>query len=373
MAKKIAFVAADGGAYETLLPVYRVLTREKHEVIWVTEDGTLTLEKLIKKRARKKVFLPQHGHYRISPKDFDVVVAGVSGLGPGIELLYAEQAKVCGIPVVKIVDFWGSGMPHEKGFAPDLLCVLDEGSVDYEERMRGMLRRNIRVTGDPKMDKLTKVNVSPKARSCCRRELLLDTPFIILVGPSSHERVMEFFPDILSALSGTPMILGLLWHPMHKAQTVKRYGYDPEGKEKEVSITVDCYAAVRRHRVLVLADHFLRSRLTLPQLYLAADAVVGSTSTETIVSCYMRRPTLNVIYPGGKNQELLHMREISALPTVQCGAAFLAETKEAVMESIHTLLYSVEEIERQRTAQEQHYRLDGKSTLRVVNAIKELL
>ena len=123
--KKIGLVVTHPGALAALRPVEKVLASKNYQTIWFSQAGEKAAEKLG----------DAYTEYSQEQTDFpamDVLVAGVRGLAPGVELFMAQKAKSLGIPVIKVLDFWGSGMPHEKGFAPDRLCVLDQGSVAYE-------------------------------------------------------------------------------------------------------------------------------------------------------------------------------------------------------------------------------------------------
>ncbi len=390
--KKIVFVAVDGGAYGTLLPVYeRFLSEKYYNVSWVTQEGSKAAGRL-----QGNYDFSCYQKNKIDFSEIALVVAGASGLKAGAELYCAQEAMKQGVPVVKVLDFWGTGQPHEKGFVPDLLCVLDQPSAEYEARMRNMPIRNIRATGDPKMDVLVKVDKSEQASHRNRETLgIKDEYFFVFTGPSSHERVMEVFPAVVEAIKGgrvevlidevshceimpNQVTLGTLWHPSHSGRKEKDGKVIYENKQD-----IDqCYQLLQDARIPFISDADSRTMLSNPEIFVAADLVIGVTSTETVVACYLRKQTLNIIYPGGVNyKDILEPKGMKAIPTVECGAALVAKTPQEVNRIINSLYgdykpatYRFDSyLYPQEKMQEKYYNLDGKNTERVVNAIKEFL
>lgn len=375
MAPVITFVAVDGGACGSLLPVEAYLRRAGHSTRWITEEGSVTAEILQKRGVEVSLYKPGGADF----SQVAAVVAGVTGSkGAGADFFVAKEAEQTRIPVVKVIDSWGCGQPHEKGFAPDRLCVLDQPSVEYEARMRRMPEAHIRVTGDPKMDDLLNIDRSTDARRRARQKLGIgDGILIVFCGPSSHELVMEIFPALVNAVRGgrvkwhanrgasevQPVVIGTLWHPKHA---------------KRSNDIDECYRMLKAASIPFRSDVQLRAALSNAESFVAADLVVGSTSTETVVSCYLGRPTLSAVYPGGKNfNEILAAREMTTLPTVECGAALLAETSEQVSDVINSVFGARapyrDKLNEMELAQTRHCRLDGKNTERVCEAIREVL
>ena len=216
------------------------------------------------------------------------------------------------------------------------------------------------MTGNPDFDDLTKINTSPEAHFKNREKLGIkeNYPFIVFSGPSSHQRVMEVFLAIVKALKGgtvswqhgahtdssdefkdVPVTLGTLWHP--------RYVDNTES-------VMACYNLLDEAKIPYLSDELLRKSMPTPEIYVAADLVVGVTSTETVKSVYLGRPTLNIIYPNGVNfKDILEPRQMSAIPTVESKAAYLAESAYEVESIIHHLFGEKTLIDSKRLAAAQ--------------------
>lgn len=371
--KSVLFTAMDGGGYGSVAAIEAMARNEGIQTGWVVGKDGVAVKKLEKSKRNFFGFESffTEGFIGKSFADVSAVVAGVSSK-PGPDFWLAKQAIDYGIPVVKVLDFWGTGQPHEKSFAPTRLCVLDQPSVSYEARMRGMSSANIRVTGDPKMDALVdvlaKVDRETYYKNRQKLEILDNQIFIAFFGPGSQERSDEIFYPLVDALDESDfaknVVLGVLLHPKSNPENYAGEYYEHLDK---------CGLQCRQ-------DDFVRLLEDISSITIASDLVVGATSTELISSCYLRRPTLNIIFPGGMNVEEFFkprgMEEIT-LPSVECGAALLAKNEDQISEHLNDLFWDWPDSfglqEDLIARQEQHYNLDGKNTERVLTVLKEVL
>lgn len=361
--KSVLFTAMDGGGFGSIAPLEGLVKEFGYETEWVVDEKGVAKTKLQSKNKQFSVYPATAAGF----KNVAAVVAAVSSK-PGADYFLAKEAAIGGIPVVKILDFWGTGQPHEKGFAPDRLCVLDQPSVSYETRMRAMSPENIRVTGDPKMDLLTKVDT--KTYSANRQKLRIEDNqiFIAFFGPGSQSRSDEIFYPFVDALPESDfaedVVMGVMLHPKSNPQNYEDAYYE--------HLTKSGLKYRQDDKMRLLGD---TSNITV-----AADLVVGSTSTELISSCYLRRPTLNIIPLEGANyKEFFEPRNFSelTLPSVECGAALLATDQGQIAEHLNDLFWdwpdSLDVQSDLAGAQEKHYNLDGKNTERAFAALKEVL
>lgn len=351
---KILFVATDGGSYNALLPVVKFMSRKGHETTWVTQSAGVAAGKI-------------NGGYVIENNEQsikniliisnpDVVVSGVGSGRSDLCYHFSRTALGLGIQVVKVLDFWGTGMPHEKGFAPTRLCVLDAESITYEAKMRGMRQEHIVATGAPQFDAL--IDVSPLNIS------KVDRPFIVFIGPASKERVDEILLPLLELgkFLRAPISFGTLWHPRSKSETF-----------------VDNYAKIihKMHNVHWIQDGPLRELGSGNALLASADLVIGATSTELVKACYLRRPTISFVPHNGVNHQLLLERGIDEMPTSACGATLHVGNQDSLNHLLRIFLKHgrewESELRKMLSAQEAFYRLDGKNTQRVCDVIESML
>ncbi len=367
--KSILFTAMDGGGYGSVAAVEAMARSEGISTNWVVGKDGVAIKKLEKSQIDffDSGSFFQEGFVGKSFADVVAVVAGVSSK-PGPDFWIAQKAMERGIPVVKVLDFWGTGQPHEKGFAPTRLCVLDQPSVEYEAKARAMNTADIRVTGDPKMDALMKVDTKAYSLNRQKLEIKDNQIFIAFFGPGSQSRSDEIFYPFANALVNTDfaknIVVGVLLHPKSNPQNYA---------EKYYEFLLHCGLYYRK-------DDGVRLLGDPSNIIVASDLVVGATSTELISSCYLRRPTLNIIFPGGANyKEFFEPRGFAelTLPSVECGAALLATDIEQIIGHLDDLFCDwPDTFELQDdliAAQNKHYNLDGKNTERVFLALKECL
>lgn len=364
--KSVMFTAMDGGGYGSVAAVEAMAKREGIGTEWVVGYEGVAIQKLQKAKSPYRGF-DEVGEAIQVVSDYSAVVAGVSSKR-GPDYILACAAKSIGIPVVKILDFWGTGQPHERGFAPTRLCVLDQPSVAYEANTRVMNPENIRVTGDPKMDALTKVDRQAYSKNRKALGISENQIFIVFFGPGSQTRCDEIFYPFVNALVNADFakdaVLGVLLHPKSNPENYAEAYYE--------------YLA--KHSLLYQKDNQTRFLGDPSNIIVASDLVVGATSTELISSCYLRKPTLNIIFPGGANYkeffEPRGFRELT-LPSVECGAALLAKNPNEIAEHLDDLFWdwpdSLDVQSDLVAAQEQYYNLDGKNTERAFSALKEVL
>lgn len=353
------FCAVDGGAYSALLPVAWCAEAHGHKIVWVTQVDSVAASKVTQGFAIEdssetiEVLL-----YEIKP---DVVVAGVSGNGKDIAFHLPQIAIDRGIKVVKVVDFWNTGMPHERGFASTRLCVLDESSRHTEKSNRNMPASHVVCTGGPQFDALQ--DVRPLSFAAITKNL--GSPFFLLCAPSTKKRVEEIFDLVIPALGlmkGT-IGLGVLWHPKSKNETYVA------GIEKRLGLL---------SHVGYVRDDTLRQMASNDVLLASASLVIGSTSTELLKACYLRVPCLSILPTDGANHEVLQSRGMFTLPTSVVKATWHAETAEEVACYMRFLIdrenkKSQDALALQKHAQMKHYTLDGKNAKRVVDVLESLL
>ena len=266
------------------------------------------------------------------------------------------------IPVAKILDFWGTGMPREKGFSPDRLCVLDEPSRAYEARMRNMLPEHIIATGAPQFDTLLNVRTLPRG-VMAKYGVEKEKPFMLFVAPSSETRVREVLNLLFQVLSDVthPIVLGTLWHPrMEKTDKWSAWLRDQ----------LYCLSHVTH-----IDDEVLRKIGSTDELLATANVVVGSTSTELVKACYLRRPVVSILPQGGINHsEVLLARDIHELPTSACGASLHTENFSQLFDCYFDFREGgvrwVRRSQAMLEAQKANYRLDGKNTKRAVSVVE---
>ena len=369
--KSVLFTAMDGGGYGSVAAVEAMARERGIPIHWVVGEQGVAITKLQKAEREFLNFegFMLEGFIGRNFLNVDAVVAGVSSK-PGPDFWIAKEAMSRGIPVVKVLDFWGTGQPHEKGFAPTRLCVLDKPSVKYEAQARVMGIADIRVTGDPKMDALTKVDTKAYSKNREALEIKDNEIFIVFFGPGSQSRSDEIFYPFANALSelnssiSANMVLGVLLHPKSNPQNYAETYYEYLNKQG----------------LFFKKDDGVRLLGDTSNVIVASDLVVGATSTELISSCYLRRPTLNIIFPGGANyEEFFKPRGFSELilPSVECGAALLATDIDDIDGYLEDLFWdwpdTFELQDDLLAAQEKNYNLDGKNTERAFNALKEVL
>lgn len=356
---RILFCAVDGGAFNALLPVAALCTSQGYEVVWVTEvnkvaatlvtDGYFIEDFPDTMRALLRALKP------------DVVVAGVSGNGEDIALHLPQIAQDMGIPVVKVIDFWNTGMPHEHNFAPTRLCVLDEASRHIEVNGRQMLPKHVIATGGPQFDELLCVQSLPSIEI----SQTFGQPFFLVVGPSTKERVEELFDQLIPALDmfSHPFGLGVLWHPKSKKETY----VDSIVKKLE-----------SRSNMWYIPDERLRKTASNNVLLASANLVIGTTSTELVKACYLKVPALSILPQDGENHEVLKSRGMFMLPTSFVKATWHAEdSKDAARFMQYVLKWkdpqAQDELALLRHAQMKHYKLDGNNALRVADVVWSLI
>jgi len=358
----VVICANDGGACAALVPVANSLMVAGYTVTWVTQTGSIAEERLKGFRARVIQDTDEDISLLLEELNPDIVVAGVSGNGPDLTLHLSQVAMREGIPVVKVLDFYGTGMPHEKGFAPTRMCVLDSASIDYEASMRGMPHDHVIATGAPQLDALLSVTQRDDGEKEDEKRLVL------CVFPSNEERILEFAGLLEEGLEGIEqeVRLGLLLHP----------------KSRPSSYEDSLVERLRRlPNVEVLTDANTRSLGKGGQLLQRADFVVGTTSSEIVAACCLLRPVLSILPHGGPNHEVLLSRGIEKMPTSDCGASLHAENG-AEVKQIFALCYPQG---RRQTAEARHvlaamksnqamyYPLDGRNADRVAAVVVSVL
>ena len=115
MGKMIVFTAMDGVGYGSVAAVEQRLKEEGFDTLWVVGREGVAIQKLQKANRSFGVF-EDFRLFLSSPEQarpVSAIVAGVSSKS-GPDLFFARDVKERGIPVVKILDFWGTGQPHEK-------------------------------------------------------------------------------------------------------------------------------------------------------------------------------------------------------------------------------------------------------------------
>ena len=369
--KSVLFTAMDGGGYGSIAPLEGMVKEAGYETQWVVGKEGVAIQKLQK---AKREFLNFEGFMLegFIGKNFanvGAVVAGVSSK-PGPDFWIAKEAMSREIPVVKVLDFWGTGQPHEKGFAPTRLCVLDKPSIEYESKMRVMGTADIRVTGDPKIDALMKVDTKAYSKNRQTLGIADNEIFIVFIGSGSQSRSDEIFYPFVDALveldSEIPanVVLGVLLHPKS----------NPENYAEKY------YEYLNKQGLFFKKDEGVRLLGDTSNIIVVSDLIVGATSTELISSCYLRRPTLSIIFSDGANfEEFFEPRGFSelTLPSVECGAALLATNKDQIKEQLDDLFWDwPDSLDLQSdllVAQEKHYNLDGKNTERAFSVLKECL
>lgn len=360
MAKIIA-CGNDGGSWSALTPVIIKLKELGHDAQWVTEEESKVAGRVgdawhvADREDSIQTFLESQRP--------DLVLSSVTGLRADLPFHLSHVAVELGIPVVKVVDFWGTGQPHEKGFAPTRLCVLDSTTREYEAKMRGMDRSRIIPTGAPQFDALTEVEPVALLQK-------LEGAFLLFIGASNEERTYEIWAPLRNALLGfsnelSAFSLGVLWHPASK----------PETYEDRFCSELSGIPAIN-----IVRDGELRTFGSNDEIICSADAVIGSTSTEIVKACCLRRPTISVVPPKGVNfKGILKPREITRMPTTECGATFDGSDDASVDYFVRNMLGVRadsdwhDRLRHMAAMQTDHYQLDGENTNRVVNVVNSLL
>lgn len=357
--KRILACAVDVGAWGALNPVTLLLVDSNYEVVWVVQKDSMA-DGQVSKRGYRVLDDSRQLADLVRSIQPDLVLAGVSSSSADITLHLSQIALDNNLPVVKVVDFWGTGHPHEKGFAPTRLCVLDEASRVYEAGQRNMNIGHIVATGAPQFDALINVNSIASTKFGGEK-------FILISSPSSIERVSELLECLFPALSqlDESFIIGMLCHPQLSSN------------ESFTSALNSEFRALLGGRYL--PDLKLRQLGTPGSLIKSADLVIGTTSTQLVMAAYLRKPVLSVVPEAGSNHKILTVRGIDKMPISVNGSSAHAGSAIEVKRFLDTFtqtqsnwILSDEGI-RMSQAQEKHYSLDGLNADRVVKVIEELL
>lgn len=359
---KVLLCAVDGGAYGALSPVATLLTQTGHQSIWVAEENSIASQRLSANAYRVEDSNTAVDAI-LSRLDPDVVIAGVSSDGEDLAFRLSVEAMRRSIPVVKVSDFYGTGMPHERNFRVTRSCVLDEASRLREAQMRQMPLQHVVATGGPQFDALMKVEELPYG---VLHPHTPSVPFILCIGPSTHQRVLEILLLVKECLPVLPerFGFGLLLHP--KSNTASF-----EGEFKDM--------LRGSGQVRYVDDSELRGLGSNDALLASADLILGATSTELIKACYLRKSVLSIVPYGGSNFDVLNERGIKEMPTSKCGATLHIGSAGDLCHALYCFLLQEKQAEWERiahsmrTAQKEHYSLDGHNALRVARVAESVL
>ena len=250
-----------------------------------------------------------------------VVVTGTVGpVGSGLDYRLIRAARRLNVPTLGILDAW---MNYSSRFAdpatgaklaylPDVLAVMDEGTID-EMAAEGIPRGRLRVTGHPFLRVLYEKADGLDQVSQRRRSL----------GVSPDDRLLVFFSEPLR------------WLSRHSEYEDHGSGYDELDAYR---IVCDAVGRLPGDNVLVVREHPRRASLPRAQahrgnvrvirqsrldpvgLIIAADVVVGMSSTLLVYAYLMGRKVV-VVQPGldsRSDRNMLTRRCI--LPNLQTAA-----------------------------------------------------
>jgi hypothetical protein len=265
-----------------------------------------------------------------------LLVTGTSSPNPlEYEKAFIAAARKQGIPSLAVLDSWSnytqrfSDARGRPVYVPDRIAVMDEWARD-EMIASGIDGERIVVTGQPAFDDLSAVRTRftsarrQALRTRCgigEREwmvLFVSQPLSLLFGSDASNRLYPGFDEgqVLRALvAALEQIVLRAAHANHKMTLVIL----PHPREQVETLQIES----RVIRTVVATEHQPR------ELALAADLVVGMTSTLLVEACYLGCVTLS-LQPG--------LRWPDTFPTNRWGASRAVYRQEDIRSAVEQLL-----------------------------------
>jgi len=301
----------------------------------------------------------------------DLVVTGVSQVGPNQERKFTRDAVRKNIPVLWVLDNPGGVAAshfqrlYAVGAAPQYFAVSDEWSKDFVlERVPGSKREQVFVTGQPAFD---------TAYELSQRKEVLRSQLRLKLGISEGEKAILF----AGQLAGTEATLKTLLTVLPNGTVVlPRFHPTRDGNLARYTPALDTAGGVRwvntMEKMGASTEHVVKST---EELVTAADVVTGMFSTVQMTGIYLRTPVAYLLFdPDGRaacRQDCQIPPE--DLPMVQLRAAAGVFGEGDLQPVVKRLLYDDSyRVDMQRT-QEKYYPCDGKNSQRVADVIRGIL
>lgn len=360
--RRILCTCEDPGDTNTIAPIYTSLVSQGISAQLIPSGKAVELLAPL----GLKTYSSAHDVLANTPSPRALVTGMCSKGGLGRDLIPLLRGRC---PIVAVQDFWGSGLWDQVTWGnpqhwPDYIVVNDRvGQEIVLDAWPGFRSSHVKILGYPALDKYAHVDTLATRRSVKEKLGITDDLPLVLYA---------------SQLAGAATTLGELCQALN---TLKSHGLPsvhlvPRLHPRMVNHAPDEFRAL--NQALQRFSHGYSWPFTeifqTADLIQAADIVVSEWSTALVDAAAVRRTPLAVLYPdeGMARYRAATGNRIPEFPLVSLGCAAKAENR-AQLEQLLSEAVAGELSSRLRPNQEQHFKLDGGNTCRVVDFIATLL
>lgn len=290
------------------------------------------------------------------------------------DILLMKEARRRGVKAVSMVKSWDNVAKFFYRVAPDKLLVQNELMRDAADKLQNFDKSKIRVVGFPQFDKyIDKSIILPREEYFSRIGLDPDRKLIFF----GSEGVWAPYDDSIAEMLSNAVVNDRLVKPCSLIirphfTDFKNDRFDRFANTKNVKVDDNYH----------ISDFFLdnwdpsneESRLFINLLFYA-DLMVTTTSTLTLDAACFDKPIINVafniLYKDGKDISDLFYNKDHYKWVLDTGAVDLVGSESELFDSVNKYLLNPElkRNERKELVKKLCYKIDGKSSQRIVNEI----
>lgn len=331
---------------------------------------------------RKMIFhLYRSRSYEKILKEHDIDAIFVPSTDVREDMILMNAAKNLGIPIACFVHSWDN-LPSRGSLVvePDRLLVWNRIMRQQAQDLHNIPDKKIRVVGIPQYDAY-RYNVSLLSRGEFARKKGIKGHEKIITYTCSAERV---FPDediFLSRLIELVQqrIFGeaLLIIRLHPTERIEQYTKEFQGVKHVIIDVPDSSFAATHTPTAHISQGSIENFVNLMK---HSDVVINLASTVTIDAAVFDTPVINIAYNPTLPASAWNYAEKWYSSThysniVKAGGIRIAYSEAELIHHIQDYLRdpSRDKDGRQRLVEEQCYRVDGKASERIVDAIQEVV
>lgn len=262
--------------------------------------------------------------------------------------------------IVFIQDLWGIEPSYkDQAYRPDYVITNDH--IDKEIVCAAWPELDpdqVLITGFPALDAYASMDIVGEGAKA-RQALGIDRELPVILFAGQGLRTSDALAEVVQVLNTNPLPYCFIPRP----HTRMRRDYATE--------MLPWQKALAAYRGRLVVDWF--DAVTTRQLVAACamrGVVISMYSTVLLEAAVARSQAIAVLYPGVGAKAMHAENGLTRFPLAELGCCALAEDRHALFEHI---LVAVEGEGRQRSAQEQHIRVDGCNARRAADAILALL
>lgn len=296
-----------------------------------------------------------------------------------LDILFMKEARRRGVPTVSIPKGWDNVAKFFYRVIPDLFVVQNQHMVEASATLQDVPRDRLRVVGFPQFDWHARKDVLLTREAYCQKMGLDPSRRVILFGSEGKWAPYDY--SVAQNIARLIQTDGALAQPA--AMLIRPHftdARDPRLTQYDFGphVAIDRSMNVSTFLPDMWDPTDDETTLFINTLY-HMDALVTTTSTLTLDAACMDKPIINVAYrilfKNGKDVSELFYHKDHYQWVLDTGAVNMVRSDEELRASLNDAMLHPERLAqaRERLRNEVCYRVDGKSSERIVDVIQSLI